>query len=181
MTRSLLRRFRTAAAIAPYSVRALAELILTQTVEHTIPRRSLGRVGPRVYIPRDVSFRFPKNIEFGPDVTLGPGDRIWASANAHVIISAHALLGPNVVVITANHTFGARDAPVGAQPQCERDVHIGEDVWVGANAVILPGVTIGSGAIVAAGAVVTADVDAFAIVGGVPARVIGTRGSKNVP
>lgn len=177
----LLRRFRKAAAIAPYSVRALAELILTQTVEHTIPRQSLGRVGSRVHIPPDVSFRFPKNIEFGPDVTLGPGDRIWASPNARVIICSHALLGPNVVVITANHTFDARDTPVGTQPQRERDVYIGDDVWVGANAVILPGVTIGNGAIVAAGAVVNVDVDAFAIVGGVPARVIGTRGSKSVP
>ncbi len=175
MIATFLRRVLKAASIAPYSLVALAELILTQTVEHTIPRRSLRHVGPGVYIPPDVSFRFPNNIEFAAHVTLGPGDRIWASPNARIIMRAHAMLGPNVSIITANHTFDARDTAVRVQPQSERDVHIGEDVWIGANAVILPGVTIGNGAIVAAGAVVNRDVDAFTVVGGVPARVIGTR------
>lgn len=179
MIHTLLRRVRTAVRLAPYSVRALAELILTQTVEHTIPRRSLGHVGPRVYIPPDVSFRFPKNIELAPDVVLGPGDRIWASESARIVIRAHAMFGPNVIVITANHTFDSRNTFVGAQPQREQDVCIGEDVWIGANAVILPGVTIGNGAVVAAGAVVNMDVEPFSVVGGVPARVIGTRGMLN--
>jgi len=51
-------------------------------------------------------------------------------------------------------------------------VHIGRDVWIGANAVILPGVTIGDGAVIAAGAVVTKDVPENTVAGGVPAKVI---------
>mgnify|MGYP000493205454 FL=1 len=51
-------------------------------------------------------------------------------------------------------------------------VHIGNDVWIGSNATILPGVTIGDGAIVAAGAVVNKDVEAMTVVGGVPAKFI---------
>lgn len=172
----LLRRFRVAASVVPHAVWALAELIMTQSIEHTIPRRSLGRVGSRVYIPRNVSFRFPKNIELGSDIALGPFVRLWASENARITIGAHALFGPGVTIITANHGFEARDEFIKQQPQRERDVRIGEDVWIGANAVILPGVTIGDGAIVSAGAVVNRDVEAFAIVGGVPARTIGTRG-----
>lgn len=60
-------------------------------------------------------------------------------------------------------------------PQENKAVVIGNDVWIGANAVILPGVTIGDGAIIGAGAVVTKDVDDYAIVGGVPAKQIKYR------
>jgi maltose O-acetyltransferase len=176
MMRRLLHRFRIAASIAPHALRALGELIMTQAIEHTIPRRALGRVGPRVYIPRNVSLRFAENIELVSDIALGSGDRLWASENARITVGAHALLGPNVTIITANHRFDAREEFVTQQPQRERDVRVGEDVWIGANAVILPGVTIGNGAIVAAGAVVNRDVEPFAVVGGVPARPIGMRG-----
>lgn len=58
-------------------------------------------------------------------------------------------------------------------------VNIGNDVWIGANVIILPGVTIGDGSIIAAGAVVTKDVDDYAIVGGVPAKVIRYRFNKD--
>jgi len=54
-------------------------------------------------------------------------------------------------------------------------VHVGNDVWIGAGAMVLDGVRIGDGAVVAAGAVVTSDVEPYAIVGGVPARVIRYR------
>lgn len=56
---------------------------------------------------------------------------------------------------------------------------IGNDVWVGSNAVILQGVEVGDGAIVAAGAVVTNNVPAFTVVGGVPAKILGKRFDEN--
>ncbi len=61
-----------------------------------------------------------------------------------------------------------------------RPITIGNDVWIGANVVILPGVTVGNGAVLAAGAVVTKDVEAYAVVGGVPAQAIRFRFSKEV-
>lgn len=64
-------------------------------------------------------------------------------------------------------------------PEENKPVVIGNDVWIGANAVIMPGVKIGDGAIVGANAVVTKDVDSYAVVGGVPARVIKYRFSKD--
>ena len=57
----------------------------------------------------------------------------------------------------------------------KKPVNIGADVWIGANAIVLPGVTIGDGAIVAAGSVVTTNVEAYSIVGGIPAKEIKNR------
>lgn len=51
-------------------------------------------------------------------------------------------------------------------------VHIGNNVWIGSNVTVLPGVSIGDGAVIAAGAVVTKDVEAYTVVGGVPAKLI---------
>ena len=59
-----------------------------------------------------------------------------------------------------------------------RPVVIGNDVWIGANVIILPGIHIGDGAVLAAGAVVTKNIDDYAIVGGVPAKVIRYRFQK---
>lgn len=61
-----------------------------------------------------------------------------------------------------------------------KPIVIGNDVWIGANAVILPGVNIGDGAVIAAGAVVTKDVEPYAIVGGVPAKLIRYRFSNDI-
>ena len=87
-----------------------------------------------------------------------------------VTIGDHVLLAPNVVITTSNHPLDLqmrRDSLGIAAP-----VTIGNDVWIGANAVILPGVTLGNNVVVAAGAVVTKDVPDNTLVAGVPARII---------
>ena len=71
-----------------------------------------------------------------------------------------------------NHPF--EDSPL----RNNKPVEIGNDVWIGANVILLPGVKIGDGAILAAGAVVTKDVEPYAIVGGVPAKLIKYRFSQ---
>lgn len=91
-----------------------------------------------------------------------------------VDVGADTLIGPGVRIISYQHRH-ARDTTIRAQPVDARPIHIGCDVWLGANAVILAGVTIGDGAVVAAGAVVREDVPAYAIVAGVPARVKKSR------
>ena len=73
-----------------------------------------------------------------------------------------------MVLATLNHGF----APEERHDLCPAPIRIGKNVWIGANAVVLPGVTVGDNAVIAAGAVVSRDVPANAVVGGVPARLL---------
>lgn len=122
------------------------------------------------------------NIEqgaiFSSKVTLGDfsGIGINARINGTCTIGTHVMMGTDVVVITRNHAFGRIDVPMMEQGfEEERPVYIGNNVWIGDRAVILPGVTVGDGSIIAAGAVVTKNVPPYAIVAGVPAKVIKMR------
>ena len=83
-------------------------------------------------------------------------------------IGDDVFLGHNVVIATLDHAFD----PDRRGDLVPAPVTVGNKVWIGANATLLPGVSVGEGAIVAAGAVVTKDVPPGAIVGGVPARFI---------
>lgn len=85
------------------------------------------------------------------------------------------MIGPDVVILTRTHSIDRVDVPMIEQGFWTGKVTIGNDVWIGMRSVIMPGVNIGNGAVVGAGAVVTKDVPDYAIVGGVPARVIKYR------
>jgi acetyltransferase-like isoleucine patch superfamily enzyme len=85
-------------------------------------------------------------------------------------IGANVSISPEVMLITSSHKLNDPDFGVQDQP-----ITIEDFVWVGSRAMIMPGVTIGRGAVVAAGAVVTKAVPPYTIVGGVPARVMGSR------
>jgi acetyltransferase-like isoleucine patch superfamily enzyme len=69
--------------------------------------------------------------------------------------------------------FSDAESPINSQGHIANDIRIGDDVWLGTNAVILPGVEIGDGCVVGAGAVVTKSFESGLILAGVPARVIG--------
>jgi acetyltransferase-like isoleucine patch superfamily enzyme len=134
-------------------------------------RLLLGAMGRGVILEHHVFIRPPRFVALGDDVFVGRGTELWAhSQQAGITIGDHTLLGPGVLITTLGHRYTALDLPVEARP-----VTIGNRVWVGARAIVLPGVTIGEGAVVAAGAVVTADVPAWTIVAGIPARVIKSR------
>ncbi len=85
-------------------------------------------------------------------------------------IGSNVSISPEVMLLTSTHLV---NDPIFAVS--DRPIVIADHVWVGSRATILPGVTIGRGAVVAAGAVVTRDVAPYTIVGGVPARAVGTR------
>lgn len=91
-----------------------------------------------------------------------------------VKVGRYCIIAPGVYITDHNHSTGIGE-PMFRQPCKTAPVEIGDDVWIGANSVILPGVNIGNGAVVAAGAVVSKDVPPLAIVGGVPASIIRYR------
>ena len=108
------------------------------------------------------------------DVIIGDDTRIGIHNTiiGPVSIGCYVNLAQGVVVTALNHNFKDTSQPIGNQGVYTNKVTISDDVWIGANAVILPGVTIGKHVVVAAGAVVTNDVPENCIVGGVPAKVI---------
>lgn len=107
-----------------------------------------------------------KNIHVGKNVFINMGCKLQDQGG--IFIGDGALIGHNVVLATLNHA----KSPCDRSTMLPAPIHIGKNVWIGANATVLPGVTIGDGAIVAAGAVVNRDVPENTVVGGVPAKVI---------
>ena len=100
------------------------------------------------------------------------------SAHGKIRIGNHVLFGPYVSIHGGNHIYdkiGVYMTDVKKEPNTDGEVVIEDDVWVGANAIILKGVKIGEGAIVSAGAIVTKDVEPYSIVAGVPAKKIKMR------
>lgn len=108
------------------------------------------------------------------DVTIGDYSRIGIHCTVigPVCIGHHVNLAQGITVTALNHNFEDTSKRIDEQGISTKPVVIGDDVWIGANAVILPGVTIGTHSIVAAGAVVTKDVPEYSLVAGVPAKVI---------
>jgi acetyltransferase-like isoleucine patch superfamily enzyme len=117
--------------------------------------------------------------------TIGQRCAIGADAElravgADIKVGDHVRIAAEVVIMTRDHVFdkGDKDTPIIDQGYVHKPITIGAMSWIGRRAILLPGITLGRNVIVAAGAVVTKDVPDFAIVGGVPAKVIGTSRSQ---
>lgn len=122
------------------------------------------------------------NIErkamFGPETKIGNNSGIGINCEVYgpVEIGENVMMGPEVVIYTSGHNYSRIDIPIMQQGSTyKKAVKIGNDVWIGRRAIIMPGVSIGEGCVIGAGAVVTHDVPAFTVVGGVPAKVIKER------
>ena len=109
---------------------------------------------------------YGQNITVGKNVFINTGCRFQDQGG--IVLGDGALIGHNVVLATLNHD----EDPTKRHILHPAPLILGKNVWIGANAAVVPGVTIGEGAVVAAGAVVTRDVPPGVVVGGVPAKAI---------
>jgi len=149
-----------------------------------------SRIGPRcrihvapdsllrlrnVNVTRDVTIDVSGGgvLEVGPKGWLGPGS--FVSAQHRVVLGEGSMIAEYVAIRDHDHVHDGRHA-MADWCYTRAPVIIGEDVWIGCKATIVPGVTIGDHAFVAANAVVTHDVKPHERVGGVPARPLPARG-----
>ena len=127
--------------------------------------------GSRIHI--GARFFYPANIKIGQGTIIG--DNSFLDGRDKLLIGDHVDIASNVMIYNSEHDINSEDF----HATCA-SVEIGDFVFIGPRVIILPGIKIGKGATVAAGAVVTKDVSEFAIVGGVPALVIGERKIKDL-
>lgn len=104
------------------------------------------------------------------------GDRVYANSNltlvddGHIYVGNNVMFGPNVTIATANHPIEPTLRLKGLQ--YNRDVHIGDNVWIGAGVIIVPGVHVGKNSVIGAGSVVTKDIPENVVAVGNPCRVL---------
>lgn len=125
------------------------------------------------HIHQGVQFFYPAGVKIGRDTIIG--QKAFLDGRDLLSIGDHVDIASEVMIYNSEHDINAEDFGATKSP-----VEIGDYVFIGPRAIILPGVKIGKGAVVGAGAVVTKDVPEFAIVGGVPAQVIGERKLKEL-
>jgi acetyltransferase-like isoleucine patch superfamily enzyme len=168
--------------------------VLSVAMRAAIWRAVARRVGRGLQVGTGVGFKHPETFHLGDGVFIGAqtyvqgrfdgtcviGDHTWIGPQSYfdardLVIEQYVGWGPGAKVLGSVHTAEPVGVPIIQTDLDIRPVRIEAWADVGTNAVILPGVTVGRGAIVGAGAVVTQDVPPFAVVAGVPARVIRWR------
>jgi maltose O-acetyltransferase len=126
-----------------------------------------ARVGRRVKVLGGVWIDRFSRLAIGDDVSLAYG--VVMTGAGGIRIGSRSMVGYGAKILTVDHVVPPGRGSMRFSGAELKPVDIGEDVWIGAGAVVLPGATVGDGAIVGANAVVTRDVRCFAVVGGVPA------------
>jgi len=155
----------------------------------------LGALGPGCVFEPGVLVFHPAHIRLGRNVYVGHnailkgyhknelviGDEAWIGQQCFLhgagglSVGARVGIGPAVKIITSTHEEAGRNVPILFAPLVLAPVVIEDDADLGVGAIVLPGVRIGRGAQVGAGAVVTKDVPDYAVVAGVPARLVRER------
>jgi acetyltransferase-like isoleucine patch superfamily enzyme len=176
MKKGLKRTMRKfAAALIKYVTNHIIGHIPSYTLRRAWYRHVLGwTIGPDVYILMGQYVQMAGARSSGRKVRIGKGTIINQGCLLYttggLIIGEGVSISAGVWLVTGSHDINDPQFPAFFKP-----IVIGDHVWIGMRATILPGVTVGEGAVIMAGAMVTHDVPPYAVVGGVPARVIKQR------
>ncbi|WP_097057897.1 acyltransferase [Alloalcanivorax xenomutans] len=127
-------------------------------------------IGSDVQIFRRPIVYHADNLSIGDKVSLN--DNFWCNARGGVCIGDDTIIGPNVIIHSANHRYSEPGRLIREQGHTLREVDVGRNVWIGANVTILPGVHISDKVVIAAGAVVNKKIREPGIYAGVPAKKI---------
>lgn len=132
-----------------------------------------AKIGKRVVFYPGVWIATGKNLEVGDDVDIAL--EVLITTNGGVKIGDRTLIGYRTQIISSNHVIPESRGRIFGAGHKGEPITIENDVWIGANCLILPGVTIGQGAVVGGGSVVTRNVKPFTIVAGCPAKLLRER------
>lgn len=146
----------------------------------TVNSSSIRAVASSLYAPvRLAALSSSASIIIGDNVGLN-GTSITARSRC-ISLGDGTLIGPNVTIVDGHYhvLWPAESRGTMVDPEGDRDVIIGRNVWIGMQSMILKGVTIGDGSIIAAGSVVTSDIPPNVLAGGVPARIIRQLSEKD--
>lgn len=136
-------------------------------------RMAGAKIGRGSTVHMGAKFFEPRGVEIGEDTIVGAG--CFMDGRDNLKIGDHVDIASEAMIYNSEHDLSDPKFAAVNEP-----VEIGDYVFIGPRAIILPGVKIGKGAVVGAGAIVTKDVPEFAIAGGVPAKVIGKRKNKKL-
>lgn len=134
-------------------------------------------IGKNTNIHPTTIIRNGKNVKVGDNCLINHNNLLQPGKgpNGYIKIGNYVHTGANVMFLAFNHGFYTTEIPTKEQDYMDAPIVVEDDVWIGGGSIILSGVTIEKGAIVAAGAVVNKDVPPYAIIGGVPAKVLKYR------
>jgi acetyltransferase-like isoleucine patch superfamily enzyme len=193
----LREKYTPPGLLALFAEHREGESQLDSMMRRVLLRAMCRRVGNDLQVGPGVVLKHPETMEFGDLVFVGAqvmiqgrsdgtcriGNHVWIGPQAYMdarnlVLEDYVGWGPGAKVLGSTHTGAPLDDPIITTDLIIKPVVVGIGADIGVNATILPGVRIGAHAIVGAGAVVTSDVPDYAVVAGVPARVLRSRREK---
>jgi acetyltransferase-like isoleucine patch superfamily enzyme len=164
--------------IALFSPSAIKEMIYSffwHLLNHSYGIATCNK-GKNVKFRPNVTILYPERVFIGDNTEIGLRNVLWGGKETSILkIGKNVMIGPSVKLIAFDHGMEVSDTPMIDQGSIDKDIIIGDNVWIGANVVITAGCKIGNGVVIAAGSIVTKDMPNNVICGGIPAKIIKER------